>query len=482
MAFNDLRQFIHFLEKEGELIRISTPVEPKFEIGAINRLLVENKGPAVLFERVKGAPAPVATFLFGSQRRIDIAFGTENQEQTVRKYLEALESDWPEPVVVDSGPCKENIIRDPDLTKDIPNITWGELDGGPYVTLPLLVTKDVGKGKRNVGIYRVMIHGPKEAGILIVPTQHIGRMYTEYERVDEPMEVAIFLGGDPLLYVLGAAPLRYGDDEFSLLNAIRSEPVQLVKCETVDLEVPATAEVVIEGVVLPKVRKPEGPFGEYTGYYGKRGERPVFQVKCITHRDSYIWPGAYVTKPYPPNEDTTVRSVSVDAGILSQARKVIPEIKNFHMFKSSGDSYVGVVQIRNKPYGHFAKQVMDAIWATHKGCWIKFLIVVDEDIDIYSVDDVIWAISMRVQPHSDTFIIDEHIGYPLDPSANVPGISSHMGIDATVKIPERFTEYPPLSIPSESLMTKIKDKFGREDFWQKLFGRKFEKKPFSSLI
>jgi UbiD family decarboxylase len=322
-----------------------------------------------------------------------------------------------------------------------------------------------------------MIHGPKEAGILIVPTQHIGLMYTEYERLNEPMEVAIFLGGDPLLYVLGAAPLKYGDDEFSLLGAIRGEPIPLVKCETVDLEVPATAEIVIEGVVLPKVRKREGPFGEYTGYYGKSGERPVIHVRCITHRKHYVWPGAYVTKPYPPNEDTIVRSASVDAGILSQARKVIPEIKNFHMFRSSGDSYMGVVQIGKKPYAHYAKQVMDAVWATHKGCWIKFLIVVDEDIDIYSVEDVIWAVSMRVQPHTDTFVVNEHIGFPLDPSAQVPGISSHMGIDATVKIPERFAEYPPLSIPSQSLMAEIKGKFEKEEFWQRLFGRRLERKP-----
>jgi UbiD family decarboxylase len=315
-----------------------------------------------------------------------------------------------------------------------------------------------------------MIRDSKEAGILIVPTQHIGMMYSEYERYDEPMEVAVFLGGDPLLYVLGAAPLRYGDDEFALLSAIRGDPLQLVKCESVDLEVPATAEVVIEGVVLPRVRKPEGPFGEYTGYYGTRGERPVLKVTCITHRKNYIWPGAYVTKPYPPNEDTTVRSVSVDAGILSQARRVMPEIRNFHMLRSSGVSYVGVVQIENKPYPYFARQVMDAIWATHKGCWIKILIVVDKDIDIYNINDVIWAVATRVQPHSDTFVIDNHIGYPLDPSASRPGVSSHMGIDATIKIPERFESYPPISVPSDDLMDTLRRRYGHTSFFKKIMG------------
>ena len=238
-----------------------------------------------------------------------------------------------------------------------------------------------------------------------------------------------------------------------------------------DLEVPATAEVVIEGEVLPKVRKLEGPFGEYTGYYGKQGERPVLKIKCITHRNNYIWPGAYETKPYPPNEDTTVRSAGVDAGILSQARKVMPEIRNFHMLKSSAVSYIGVVQIGNKPYPYFAKQVMDAIWSTHKGCWIKFLIVVDEDIDLYSMDDVMWALATRVQPHSDTYVIDNHIGLPLDPSANRPGVSSHMGIDATIKVPERFDSYPPLSIPSEGLMETLKRRYGDTDFYKKIMGR-----------
>lgn len=470
MPFRDLGEFLEALEERGELIRIPNWIDPRFEVGAINRLLVEQRGPAVLFENVKGSPAPVVTFLFGSQNRIDIAFGTESQEETVKKYLKAMESDWPRPVVVDTGPCKENIIADPDLTRDIPNIIWGELDGGPYVTLPLVVTRDRAREKRNVGIYRIMIREPKEAGILIVPTQHIGMMYAEYEQHNEPMEVAVALGGDPLLYVLGAAPLKYGDDELSLLGAIRGEPVELVRCETVDLEVPATAEIVIEGIVLPKARKPEGPFGEYTGYYGSRGERSVLKINCITHRNGYIWPGAYVTKPFPPNEDTTVRSVSVDAGILSQARRVLPEIKNFHMLKSSGVSYVGVAQIENKPYPYFAKQVMDAIWATHKGCWIKFLVVVDEDIDIYSIDDVIWAMATRVQPHSDTYVIDNHIGFPLDPSANLPGVSSHMGIDATVKIPERFDSYPPLSVPSEGLMEKIRERYGETDFYKRIMG------------
>jgi 4-hydroxy-3-polyprenylbenzoate decarboxylase len=468
MVMRDLREFLRVLEERGELQRIKEEVDPKFEVGAINRLAVLRRGPGLLFENIKGSPAPVATFLFGSQKRIDIAFGTENQQQTVEKYLEALGRDRVPPVLVDSGPCKENILRDPDLTRDIPNIIWGELDGGPYITLPLVVTKDPEKAKRNMGIYRVMIEGPKETGILIAPNQHIGMMYAEHERRNEPMEIAVFLGGDPLLTVLGAAPLQYGDDEFSLLGGIRGEPLEVVKCETVDLEVPATAEVVIEGVVLPNVRKPEGPFGEYTGYYGTRGERPVIEVRCITHRNGYIWPGAYVTKPYPPNEDTVVRSASVDAGILSQARKVMPEIKNFHMMESSGDSYWGVAQIGKKPYANVAKQVMDAIWATHKGCWIKFLVVVDEDIDIYSVDDVIWAISMRTQPHSDTFVVNDHIGFVLDPSASVPGRSSHMGIDATVKVPERFESYPPLSIASDSILKVIEQKFGGTDFYRRI--------------
>jgi 2,5-furandicarboxylate decarboxylase 1 len=275
-----------------------------------------------------------------------------------------------------------------------------------------------------------------------------------------------------LLYVLGAAPLQYGDDEFALLGGLRGEPLELVKCETVDLEVPATAEIVIEGVVLPRVRKPEGPFGEYTGYYGTRGDRPVVQVRCVTHRNNYIWPGAYVSKPYPPNEDTLIRTVSADAGILSQARRVLPEIKNFHLLRSSADSYMGVVQIGKKPYAHFGKQAMDAIWATHKGCWIKFLIVVDEDIDIYSPDDVIWAISTRAQPDSDTFVVNNHIGFPLDPSASVPGVSSHMGIDATVKVPERFSSYPPLSVASDSLLEALGQKYGRTNFYRKLTEKK----------
>lgn len=468
MPFRDLREFLAALEEKGELLTVTEEIDPKFEVGGINGLLVQHRGPAVLFTNIQGSPAPVATFLFGSQDRINLAFGTENQEQTVKKYMKAAESDWISPVVLETGPCKENIITDPDLTRDIPNIVWGELDGGPYITLPLVITKDRTKEKRNVGIYRVMIRESKEAGILINPTQHIGMMYTEYERHDEPMEVAIFLGGDPLLYVMGAAPLRYGDDEFSLLSTIRGEPIQLVKCETVELEVPATAEIVIEGIVLPKVRKLEGPFGEYTGYYGTMGERPVLKVTCITHRNSYIWPGTYETKPFPPSEDVILRSVSVDAGILSQARRVIPEIRNFHMLKSSGVSYVGVVQIENKPYPYFAKQVIDAIWATHKGCWIKILIVVDKDIDIYNLEDVIWAISTRVQPHSDIFVIDEHIGFPLDPSASRPGVSSHMGIDATIKIPERFDAYPPLSIPSEELLEKVKKRYGHTDFFKKI--------------
>ena len=431
--------------------------------------MVENGGPALLFENVVGSPAPVVTFLFGSLKRINMVLGTADEKETIQRYLNALGKRWPEPEIVKDGPCKEEIIVDPDLTKHVPNITWGELDGGPYITLPLVITKDRDTLQRNVGIYRFMIHGPQEGRMLLSPTQHGGMMLKKSERNNEPLEMAIALGGDPVLYIAAVSSLGYGEDEFALAGAIRGEPLKLVKCETIDLEVPATAECVIEGEILPNVRRPEGPFGEYTGYYGKRGDRAVFRVKCITRRKDYVFPGAYMTKPFPPNEDTILRSVPVDGGILTQARKIIPEIRNFHMFRSSGSSYGGVVQIDEKPYQNYAKQVMDAIWATHTGCWIKVLIVVDKDIDIYELNDVMWAICTRVQPYEDTVVVNHHIGAPLDPSAARPGDSSLIGIDVPIKVPERFVEYPPFSIPSESLMRKVKEKFGREDFWGKLF-------------
>lgn len=469
MPFNDLREFIGFLEKEGELVRVREEVEPKFEIGGFNRLLIDSRGPAVLFENVKGSPAPIVTHLFGSMKRINIALGTRDRGESLEKFLRALDGHWLEPRIVKEGPCKEKIINNPDLTKDIPNIIWGELDGGAYITMPLVVTKDPDTEKRNVGIYRFMIHAPKEGRMLIVPTQHIGMSFAKKEKQRKPLEVAIALGGDPILYLVGAAPLKYLEDEFALAGALRGEPLNLVKCETVDLEVPATSECVIEGEILPNVREPEGPFGEYTGYYGARGNRPVFKVKCITHRDQYIFPGTYETKPFPPSEDALLRSLSVDAGIFYQIRKIIPEIKAFHMLESSGVSYIGVVQIDNKPYPNFAKQVMDAVWATHKGCWIKILIVVDKDVDPFCIEDVMWAIATRVQPHQDMMVIPNHVGFPLDPSSERPGESSHLGIDATIKVPERFEKYPPLSIPSENLLASLKAKYGSTDFWKKLF-------------
>jgi len=282
------------------------------------------------------------------------------------------------------------------------------------------------------------------------------------------MEIAICLGGDPLLYMVAGAPLRYGDDELSLLGAIRGEPVQLVKCETVDLEVPASAEIVIEGVVYPKKRRAEGPFGEFNGYIGGRSEQPIFHATCITHRNDYIWPGTFETKPVPLSEDPLIRTTSRDMSVLIPARRLVPEIRNFHAMISGCDSFIGVAQIDGKPRPHFARRVMDAIWATPNAYEIKILIVVDKDIDIYCLDDVMWAVSTRMQPHSDLFVANDCAGFFYDPSTNRPGVSSRVGIDATIKIPERFQTYPTVAGASDNLMKSLDEKFREAEFYRKI--------------
>ncbi|MDI6655042.1 MAG: menaquinone biosynthesis decarboxylase, partial [Candidatus Hydrothermarchaeota archaeon] len=324
MAYSDLRDFIEVLEKKKLLRRIKTEVSPELEITQILDRISKSNSLALLFENVKGYDIPVAANLFGSMERMKLALETENFESIGESLVELLKPDMPPsllgkiksaaklkevfsfpPKIVRDAPCKEVVLKgeEVDLNK-FPILKCWPNDAGKFITLPLVFTKDPETGERNCGMYRMQVYDKAATGMHWHVHKHGAAHYRRAEERNEPLEVAVALGGDPATIFSATAPLPEGFDEMLFAGFLRKKPVELVKCETADLEVPANAEIILEGYVNPKERRIEGPFGDHTGYYSLADLYPVFHVTCITHRKNPIYPATVVGKP--PMEDSHI--------------------------------------------------------------------------------------------------------------------------------------------------------------------------------
>jgi UbiD family decarboxylase len=362
-----------------------------------------------------------------------------------------------EPVMVDTGPCKEVILGPDELDLNaFPVPIWTpQKDAGPYLT-PLWVTKDPDTGRRNIGIRRCQIKGRNVTGILFGAPDRGGAIhYEKWRRRGQHMPAAIFIGADPVQYLV--APSRYGSDELAVAGGIRGEAIELVKCETVDLEVPATAEIVIEGEVLTDTVEPEGPFGEFTGYMAGAAKRPVFRVKCITHRKDPILVG--VISQFPPSESSMIKRVLLEAGLLHHLRDVLnlPGITDAHVLEAGGGTATLWLSLRKMYTGHVDQAVFGAMG--HFGMsYFKWIVVTDDDIDINDPFMRDWVMAWRVRPERDLRIIPETGPVELDPSSMKPGVAGEevraakVIIDAT-----RKWEYPDLSLPPHDLMREVAD-------------------------
>lgn len=447
MAYKDMREWMARLEAEGELKRIEAKIDWDLELAEVARKAIREHAPALLFTNIKDHEHTRCTKLFTNaltkRSRIAMMLGLpkdtpqKNIVQAVRiRFKKAVP-----PVLVKTGPVKENIMigKDVDLYQ-FPVPKWHPLDGGRYVnTFCGTVTRDPDTGMQNVGLYRGMVSGNNKIGVCLIPQQHWGQHYLKYQQQGEEMPVAIAYGWDPVLPFIASTPLAHPPSEYETMGAIRQEPVELVKCETVDLEVPATAEIVVEGTVSPdpNTYELEGPFGEWTGYYGWSRKRPVLRVSCITHRDDPILRGQVTgQKPGGISEAGYATFTSLTAIMLNYLETAgVPGVLDIVPLPTT------IVKIR-KIYEGQAKQVAAALW----GSWlspqyIKGIVVVDEDVDIRNLRDVELAVRDRVDPKDDIIVFPAIVGSPLDPSLTWEerdewtyggGVQNKVLIDATI--------------------------------------------------
>lgn len=430
MPYRDLREFLDHLEKEGELARVREPVDLEYEMGAVCRHVLDRKGPALLFEHPRGCSVPVVAGVFATRRRFAMALETSVEEvhqEWIRRTKVPLA-----PRLVATGPCKENILsgKDVDVRRfSIP--TWNEKDGGPYITLPCHITKDPVSGERNAAVYRTQVHDRNTVGILAAPYRHLAQ-HRARAGFDRPFPVAIALGLDPVIHISSTSCFPLGVDELAMAGALRGEPVELVKCETIPVEVPAHAEIVLEGEILPGELEEEGLFGEFTGYYGLREPRPVIRITAITHRNNPIHLATYEGRP--PQETNVLMGVPAEVEILRTVS--IPGIVKVHLTEGGCSAFNAVVSI-NKPFEGYGKMMGLSVLGTWGGRYIKNLIVVDADVDPYDLTQVEWALATRVQPKRDVEILGDLTGITLDPSLSEDerrsgkSRTSKMIIDAT---------------------------------------------------
>ncbi|MDP2727690.1 MAG: UbiD family decarboxylase [Dehalococcoidia bacterium] len=431
----DLRGFLRLLEKNGEVVRVSEPLSPRFEVGAAIKYVDRELGKAVLCEAIEGYAMPLVGNLLGSRKRVALALGTE--KDPTEEYLSRRER-LAKPVVADRGPANEIVIRDQiDILSIMPVLTHHEGDAGPYLTSAVTVARVPETGERGLGIHRVQVKGKDRIGLLLA-SPPLSLFFQKAERLNRPLEIATCVGVDPLTFLASVLPAPGGLDKFEVAGALAGEPIQLVKCQSVDLEVPATAEFVLEGRVTPGSRETEGPFGESTGYY-LTFENPVAQVIAATHRSSPIY---HALMPFT-SEDQVLLEISWEAEMLRALQRVFPAAQRLHLRQVG---LTTVVQIKKTAEGD-GMECIRQVLAVHPHT--KTVIVVDEDVNPYSLEEVTWALATRFQPDRDILVVPEGTGIGIDPSSRTGNANAKMGLDLTKPYAER-DRFSRVDVPQEA--------------------------------
>lgn len=480
MAYKDLRDFINQLEKKDLLKRISVETDPVLEIAEINDRVVKDNGPALLFERPANSNFPVLVNAFGSFERMRLALGVDNLDDIGSRILEFLEPDIPTnlieklkalprlkkladfvPTIVKTGPCKEVIIKE-DPTLDIFPVlkTWPG-DGGKFITLPMVFTKDPETGERNCGMYRMHLFDGTTTGMHWHMHKDGARHYRKAEQKGKRLEVAVAIGSDPAVMYSATAPLPEGIDEMLFAGFLRNASVELVKCETVDMEVPANSEIVLEGYCEPEERRTEGPFGDHTGYYSLEDEYPVFHITCITHRKDAVYPATIVGKP--PMEDCYIGKAT-ERIFLPLLKKQLPEIEDMNLPLEGVFHNLAVISIDKRYPGH-ARKIMYALWGMGQMSFTKAIVIVDKCVDVQDLSEVVWRIGNNVDPKRDTVIVEGPLDV-LEHASDIPAYGGKIGIDATKKLPsEGFTrEWPDEILMSEDIKQRVTDRWREYGF------------------
>jgi 4-hydroxy-3-polyprenylbenzoate decarboxylase len=453
VAFRSLEDFLTALESRGDLVRVTRPVSRDLEITEVTQRVLRADGPALLFDHVPGATMPVVTNLLGSPRRIAFALGAETIEEVADRVERLVHLRPPAGVLgavrdlsgtietlstlrslapkrVRSAPCQE--VEEAAVNLDrLPILKCWPKDGGRTITFPVVITKDPETGESHTGIYRLQQYGPDTLGMHFQVHRVGANNYRKWAARGEKMPVAAVIGADPTTVFSGLAPVPEGISNFVFAGFLRSEPVELVPARSVDLEVPANAEIVLEGYVDPTERAVEGPFGDHTGYYSAPEPFPVFHVTRVTHRSRPVYLTTVTGKP--PTEDA-VLGKSVERIFRPVVRLVLPEIVDMNLPMEGLFINVGIVSIR-KAYPDHPRKVMHALWGLGQMMFVRYLVVVDEDVNVHDLSEVLYRVGLQADPGRD-FEISQGPVDQLSISNPVPNLGAKVGIDATRKRPE----------------------------------------------
>ena len=460
MPYRDLREFIAFLESKGDLKRISAPVETELEITEIAYRSLRADGPALLFENVVGHDMPVAINLFCSERRMNWALEVEDADSLATRLeamIEMVQGGPPQgvlnklrtlgrlvhvgayqPRTVSNPPCQQVVLTGEDVDLySLPIIKCWPDDAGPYITLPLVITRDPETGTQNYGIYRMQVFDRNTTG-MHWQTHKVGARH--YRASAEKLEVAVALGGDPASIWTGSAPLPPDIDEMVLAGFIRDQGVELAQAVSVDIKVPAHAEIVLEGYVIPGEERTEGPFGDHTGYYSLAEPYPVFHVTTVTRRHNPIYPTTFVGRP--PTEDYWMGKVT-ERVFMPLIRLILPEVVDINM-PAEGIFHNLVIVSMKKEYPGHARKVMYGLWGLGLLSLTKVIVVVDDFVDVQNPSEVAWRVANNINPATDLVMVDGPID-DLDVASPTSRFGSKVGIDATRKGPEEgyHREWPP---------------------------------------
>jgi 4-hydroxy-3-polyprenylbenzoate decarboxylase len=451
MSFKNLKEFISALEKAGELKRVKAEVDPYLEITEIADRMSKSSGPAILFEKVKDSGFPLLINAFGSFRRMEMALNCASLD-VIGKRIETLLKMQPPsglfekikllltlkeiadfiPKKVKSGPCQERRFdSQSDLLDLLPILTCWPSDGGPFITLPIVITKDPETGVQNYGMYRMHKYDRATTGMHWQYNKDGTRHFDKYKNMGKRMDVAVALGGSPAVTYAASAPLPPDIDELMLAGFLNEKPVDIVKGETVDLYVPAESDFVIEGYVDPNEERMEGPFGDHTGFYSAADMYPVFHVTCITCRNDAVYPATIVGKP--PMEDCYMAKAT-ERIFLPIIKMILPEIKDIELPIEGVFHNCALVSI-DKRYAGQAKKVINALWGLGQLSSTKFIAVFDNDIDLRDSATVLWKLLNNVDPGRDLIFSQGPLD-ALDHSASYANFGGKMCIDATRKTRE----------------------------------------------
>jgi 4-hydroxy-3-polyprenylbenzoate decarboxylase len=483
MAFDSLGQFVVALRRSGELAEVRTRVSPFLEISEITDRVVKAGGPALLFSDVAGSPYPVLTNQFGTEKRMALAFGAKSLDEVAQRVRNTVRFNFPTtldgrvaklfsvgsaafaiPRTVKDAPVQEVVEAGGDVDLErLPVLTTWPLDGGPFVTLPLVFTKDPDSGIQNVGMYRMQRYGKTTTGMHWQRHKQ-GRAHAA--KWGRKIPVAVAIGADPAITYAATAPLPPIVDEISLAGFLRGRSVRMVKCRTIDLKVPADAEFVLEGYVDNEDLRIEGPFGDHSGVYSLADRYPTFHVQCVTRRRSPIYAATVVGKP--PMEDAWLGKAT-ERIFLPLLQTVVPEIHDYNLPVEGGFHNLCIVSIK-KSYPGQAKKVMNALWGLgHMMMLTRCLIVVDDDVDVHDTRAVTWFALNNVDASRDLVVMPGPVD-DLDHSGSyLVAVGHKLGIDATRKrADEGYARvWPPdivMDAATRELVTRRWDEYGLRRF------------------